>query len=510
MDPVTGKLWTGGYEDREFMNEWQANLPISSASELIDENFTEPCEYWKLIRDISNWTHGWHLDSLTHFTRDTQASLPPPPPWITKLSREASPTLLAALLLERQQVFLNFSPCEKCKQRQKEKETITPEPQQTSKSGQTILYGDDDETMLSDSDNESENSKDCGSENHQVQRKDFGNTDFNLPDVTVTLDCLQRSTIFTAKSSNSHKPNDNPNDRLPLGFSLKSVSKVITSHNLTDFVTIRYYTFKGLRMGASQSNTNFMNIYNNEEFSDVIATVGTLGRGKKSYHLHQAIIRTFSEPLDTKCRAAPTEMGRKIITIDSWDYTIMDIVFRWMYGKNDLSGEQLDLPGVTMLIKVAQELEVKGLRQAALKTAVDIATSSIPTMHRNDEHWATYWDTVERICSLTNIRNFEDMDILFGLMEKLPIDKIQLDGARFKRLEESDIGLLIFLVSTAFGKIVEKTLCKNCQKLPVGKVTRSDSSHCSCCLKILPASKMNTVGSTLGFSDSAVTVSLTP
>ncbi|KAF3116098.1 hypothetical protein TWF103_009328 [Orbilia oligospora] len=263
-------------------------------------------------------------------------------------------------------------------------------------------------------------------------------------------------------------------------------------------------------MGASQSNTNFMNIYNNEEFSDVIATVGTLGRGKKSYHLHQAIIRTFSEPLDTKCRAAPTEMGRKIITIDSWDYTIMDIVFRWMYGKNDLSGEQLDLPGVTMLIKVAQELEVKGLRQAALKTAVDIATSSIPTMHRNDEHWATYWDTVERICSLTNIRNFEDMDILFGLMEKLPIDKIQLDGARFKRLEESDIGLLIFLVSTAFGKIVEKTLCKNCQKLPVGKVTRSDSSHCSCCLKILPASKMNTVGSTLGFSDSAVTVPLTP
>ncbi|KAF3136938.1 hypothetical protein TWF703_005258 [Orbilia oligospora] len=263
-------------------------------------------------------------------------------------------------------------------------------------------------------------------------------------------------------------------------------------------------------MGASQSNTNFMKIYNKEEFSDVIATVGTLGKGKKSYHLHQAIIRTFSKPLDTKCRAAPTEMGRKIITIDSWDHTIMDIVFHWMYGKNDLSGEQLDLPGVTMMIKVAQELEVEGLRQAALKAAVNIATSSIPTMHRNDERWATYWDTVETVCSLTDIGNFEDMDILFGLMEKLPIDKIQLDGARFKRLEESDIGLLIFLVSTAFGKIVEKTLCKNCQKLPVGKVTRSDSSHCSCCLKILPASKMNTVGSTLGFSDSAVTVSLTP
>ncbi|KAF3192232.1 hypothetical protein TWF225_000493 [Orbilia oligospora] len=308
-------------------------------------------------------------------------------------------------------------------------------------------------------------------------------------DVTVTLDCLQRSTIFTAKSSNSHEPNDNPNDRLPLGFSLKSVSKVITSHNLTDFVTIRYYTFKGFRMGASQSSTNFMKIYNNEEFSDVIATVGTLGRGKKSYHLHQAIIRTFSEPLDAKCRAAPTEMGRKIITIDSWDHTIMDIVFRWMYGKNDLPGEQLDLPGVTMLIKVAQELEVKGLKEAALKTAVDITTSSIPTMHCNNEHWTTYWDTVETVCSLTNTRNFEDMDILFGLMEKIPIDKIQLDGARFEGLVESDKGLLMFLVSAAFRNIVEKTLCKDCKKLPVGEVTRSDSSHCSRCLKILPASK---------------------
>ncbi|EGX46039.1 hypothetical protein AOL_s00110g203 [Orbilia oligospora ATCC 24927] len=57
-------------------SEWQTNLSISSTSELIDENFTDQCEYWKLIRDISNWTHGWHLDSLTHFTRNTQASLP--------------------------------------------------------------------------------------------------------------------------------------------------------------------------------------------------------------------------------------------------------------------------------------------------------------------------------------------------------------------------------------------------------------------------------------------------
>ncbi|EGX46038.1 hypothetical protein AOL_s00110g202 [Orbilia oligospora ATCC 24927] len=242
-------------------------------------------------------------------------------------------------------------------------------------------------------------------------------------------------------------------------------------------------------MGASQSNTNFMKIYNNKEFSDVIATVGTPSKGKKSYHLHQAIIRTFSEPLDTKCRAAPIEMGRKRITIDSWDHTIMDIVFRWMYGQNDLSGQQLDLSGVTILIKVAQELEVEGLRQAALKNAVNIATSSIPTMHCTDEHWATYWNTAETVCGLTNMKNFEDIDILFELMEKLPIDKIQLYGARFKRLEESDIERLMFLVSAAFGKIVEKTLCMNCQKLSVGEVTRSDSSRCSCCSTPLPASK---------------------
>ncbi|KAF3313530.1 hypothetical protein TWF173_005824 [Orbilia oligospora] len=106
-------------------SEWQADLSISSTSELIDENFTDQCEYWRLIRDISNWAHGWHLDSLTHFTRNTQASLPPPPPWVTTLASESNPTLLAALLLERQQVFLNFSPCEKCKQRQKEKAKST-------------------------------------------------------------------------------------------------------------------------------------------------------------------------------------------------------------------------------------------------------------------------------------------------------------------------------------------------------------------------------------------------
>ncbi|KAF3278825.1 hypothetical protein TWF970_004369 [Orbilia oligospora] len=306
----------------------------------------------------------------------------------------------------------------------------------------------------------------------------------------VTLDCLQRSTTFTAKSSNSRKPNDNPNDRLPLRFNLKSVSKVINSQNLTDFITIRYHKFKALKMGASQSNTNFMKIYNKEEISDVVATVGTSDKGKKSYYLHQAIIRTFSEPLDNKCKTAPTEMGRKIITIDSWDHTIMEIVFRWMYGQNDLPREKLDLPGATMLIKVARELEVDGLRQAALKNAVKIVTSSIPTKHHDNERWTAYWDTVETMCGLADITDIQDIDALFGLMEKLPIDKIQLDEARSKRLmENSDMGCFMFLIWAAFGKIVEKTLCKNCQKLPVGEVTSSNSSHCSRCLTPLPASK---------------------
>ncbi|KAF3228546.1 hypothetical protein TWF191_002402 [Orbilia oligospora] len=180
-------------------------------------------------------------------------------------------------------------------------------------------------------------------------------------------------------------------------------------------------------------------------------------------------------------------MGRKIITIDSYDDTIMEIAFRWMYGKNDLPGEQLDLPGVTMLIKVAQELELEGLRQAALKNAVNIATSSIPTMDCNDEHWTIYWDTVETFCSLTDMTNLENIDALLGLMEKLPIDKIQLDEARSKRLmEESDIGCFMFLISAALGKFVDKALCKNCQKLPVGEVTHSGPRRCTCCLTLLP------------------------
>ncbi|KAF3213493.1 hypothetical protein TWF679_005309 [Orbilia oligospora] len=198
----------------ECLREWQADVPPSSTPEFIDENFTEPGKYWKLIRSISNWTHGWNLNSLVQLTKDTQTSLPPPPPWITNLASEANcnPTLLAALLLERQQVLLNFSPCEKCKERQKEKskltepghggfqcwncetigpemvsntsfikiETITPEPQQASKTGQIVLYGDGKETMLSDSDNQPKKLKDCEFENHQIQYKSFGNTDSNL------------------------------------------------------------------------------------------------------------------------------------------------------------------------------------------------------------------------------------------------------------------------------------------------------------------------------------------
>ncbi|KAF3313531.1 hypothetical protein TWF173_005825 [Orbilia oligospora] len=275
---------------------------------------------------------------------------------------------------------------------------------------------------------------------------------------------------------------------------LPSQPKVQTPANPTMIRTIDclYASVYNLSASTNKLTQDISNnsIYNKEEFSDVIATVGTPDKGKKSYHLHQAIIRTFSEPLDTKCRAAPTEMGRKIITIDSWDHTIMEIVFRWMYGKNDLPRENLDLPGATMLIKVAQELEVKGLRQAALKNAVNIVTSSIPTKHCDNKHWTTYWDTVETVCSLADMTDIEEIDALFGLMEKLPIDKIQLDEARSKRLmEDSDLGCFMLLISTALGKIVEKTLCKNCQKLPMGTVTRSDSSHCSRCLTTLPASK---------------------
>ncbi|KAF3228376.1 hypothetical protein TWF106_007408 [Orbilia oligospora] len=91
--------------------------------EVNNENFKKPPEYWGFIRNICNWTHGRCLEDLVTLTRDITPSLPAAPEWIIKLSNGTNSTLLAALLLERQQMVCNFWSCKKCKVLQMERTT---------------------------------------------------------------------------------------------------------------------------------------------------------------------------------------------------------------------------------------------------------------------------------------------------------------------------------------------------------------------------------------------------
>ncbi|KAF3104979.1 hypothetical protein TWF102_002740 [Orbilia oligospora] len=76
--------------------------------------FTEPLGYWKLIRDICNWAYGWNTDELLSVVGDLTTTSPSPPKWLTDMSTELNPTLLAILLLEREQRLRNLSSCDDC------------------------------------------------------------------------------------------------------------------------------------------------------------------------------------------------------------------------------------------------------------------------------------------------------------------------------------------------------------------------------------------------------------
>ncbi|KAF3228377.1 hypothetical protein TWF106_007409 [Orbilia oligospora] len=85
-------------------NERASNLNI----------FTEPLGYWKFIRDICNWAYGWDLDELSSIMGDLTTTSPSPPKWLTDMSTKLNPTLLAILLLEREQRLRNLSSCDDC------------------------------------------------------------------------------------------------------------------------------------------------------------------------------------------------------------------------------------------------------------------------------------------------------------------------------------------------------------------------------------------------------------
>ncbi|KAF3313526.1 hypothetical protein TWF173_005820 [Orbilia oligospora] len=76
--------------------------------------FIEPLDYWKLIKDICNWAYGWDTDELLSVMGDLTKTSPSPPKWLADMSTKLNPTLLAMLLLEREQRLRNLSSCNDC------------------------------------------------------------------------------------------------------------------------------------------------------------------------------------------------------------------------------------------------------------------------------------------------------------------------------------------------------------------------------------------------------------
>ncbi|KAF3313528.1 hypothetical protein TWF173_005822 [Orbilia oligospora] len=190
------KLGTAAVDSFE---DWRSDpeQPLEYLFKINSENFTKPPDYWGFIRNICNWTHGSCLEDLVALTRDMTPSLPAPPGWITKISNGTNSTLLAALLLERQQMVCNFWSCKKCKVLQMEgatvlqpsecdddwfscsdcgnrermtvkhmdfikQKTITAKVQEVEDGSDE----DEDESMSSESSNELENTKDSKSEDY--------------------------------------------------------------------------------------------------------------------------------------------------------------------------------------------------------------------------------------------------------------------------------------------------------------------------------------------------------
>ncbi|KAK6498146.1 hypothetical protein TWF506_004385 [Arthrobotrys conoides] len=76
--------------------------------------FTDPPCYWLAVKDICNWAYGWSLNELSSVVEDLTTAFPTQPMWLTELSKYLNPTLLAVLLLEREQRLRNLSSCINC------------------------------------------------------------------------------------------------------------------------------------------------------------------------------------------------------------------------------------------------------------------------------------------------------------------------------------------------------------------------------------------------------------
>ncbi|EGX46040.1 hypothetical protein AOL_s00110g204 [Orbilia oligospora ATCC 24927] len=242
-------------------------------------------------------------------------------------------------------------------------------------------------------------------------------------------------------------------------------------------------------MASTEGHANFMKIFNDAEFSDVLVTVTKSREGTKSYYLRQAIIRTLSKTLDSRCKATPSKSRYIRLSFDTTDHAIMEIFFRWMYGERDLREKNLSLSDLAALMKVAQEFQVDDLCDTIIQNAVALAISKI---HKNPStpqyranNWNSYWNAVEVMCGSLGGGDTHDLVVLEGLIAKLPINSIFLDDITNERLaHESDLGNLAFLMIGVLRKALEKTLCDDCQEKSAESVIKSHHSYCSNCLKV--------------------------
>ncbi|KAK6498144.1 hypothetical protein TWF506_004383 [Arthrobotrys conoides] len=231
-------------------------------------------------------------------------------------------------------------------------------------------------------------------------------------------------------------------------------------------------------MEPNSSQLSLLRIFDQPEFSDLIVTVGTRTDTPKKYYLHQAIVLTAAKLPGVEGSDTTLEQGRRCISIPRWDVSIMDIMFRWIYGDKELAKHNLNLSQLSTLITAARDFQIEDLRKATLRVAVDLANSKLPSnkpLRINKD----YWNCVQTVCSMTGVHDWE---ILRGLVGKLNTVSIRPPQTWLLELaRESELGLLAALLLERNINIINHNKCSFCQgEYDDGVSNISGDFDCTC------------------------------
>ncbi|KAK6495161.1 hypothetical protein TWF481_003189 [Arthrobotrys musiformis] len=145
-------------------------------------------------------------------------------------------------------------------------------------------------------------------------------------------------------------------------------------------------------MGSTQNENSFKDLFNKQDFADVLAVVRNPHNGSHTqYYMHQIIVCNSCDHFKALCASAPTDGAYKVLSFSTTPRAF-ELIAQWVYRNKKLETDDMD--AVTEALEYADGADMEDLRVGLLKRFLQVKLEAI-LQADSDSHWQIFGEVCQ-------------------------------------------------------------------------------------------------------------------